>query len=105
MTSNILNTSSFQKNVRFSVRTLETLHHPFRQRLLKILQDYQTLNVEAIANLLNTKSSLVSDHLDELRRFRIVDIHLEGKQYFYSVNQTTLQKVHKLVCALGGHSF
>ena len=99
MTSNLLS-DNFLKNVRTSARILEAVNHRFRKRLIDQIEDYGSLNIEALSRLLNVKSSLVAQHIDVLRREEIVQYHIEGKQFFYSLNYEKIEKINDAIHGL-----
>lgn len=96
MSSQLLSDNFIQK-VRTTSKILKAVDHKFRQRMLELMDEYDSLNAEAISGLLNVESSLVNHHLDILRRQDIVCYHLEGKQYFYSVNWGKIEKISNFV--------
>ena len=99
MTSTLLS-SSFLKNVRVSAKILEAMNHPIRKRILAAIEDYGSLNTEALSGVLDVRSSLVSDHLDILRRAEIVNFNLEGKQFFYTLNYERIEKINNIIHGL-----
>jgi len=99
MTSTLLS-DNFLKNVRTSARILEAVNHRFRKRIIDQIEDYGSLNPEALSRLLNVKSSLVAQHLDVLRREEIVQYHIEGKQFFYSLNYDKIEKINNAIHGL-----
>ena len=99
MTQTLLS-DNFIKNVRHTANILKSVDHPFRRHLLESIEDYGSLNAEALAGLLDVKSSLVAQHLDILRRAEIVTVHLEGKQFFYSINYDRMQKINHVIHGL-----
>lgn len=101
MSSTLLPDNLIQK-IRISSKILKAVDHKFRQRMLELMHDYDSLNAEALSGLLNVESSLVTHHLDILRREQIVNVELEGKQYFYSVNWHRIEKISNFVRDLNG---
>ena len=99
MTSTLLS-DSFIKNVRKTAKILDSINHRLRKRILDEIEAYGSLNVEALSGLLNVKSSLVAKHLDVLRREEIVHYHLEGKQFFYSINYERMEKINYVIRGL-----
>ncbi len=99
MTSTLLS-SSFLKNVRVSAKILEAMNHPIRKRIMAAIEDYGSLNTEALSGVLDVRSSLVSDHLDILRRAEIVNFNLEGKQFFYTLNYERIEKINNIIHGL-----
>ncbi len=99
MTSTLLS-SNFLKNVRVSAKILEAMNHPIRKRIMAAIEDYGSLNTEALSGVLDVRSSLVSDHLDILRRAEIVNFNLEGKQFFYTLNYERIEKINNIIRGL-----
>ena len=99
MTSTLLS-SNFLKNVRISAKILEAMNHPLRKRILATIEDYGSLNTEALSGVLDVRSSLISDHLDVLRKAEIVNFDLEGKQFFYTLNYERIEKINNVIHGL-----
>lgn len=99
MASTLLS-DKFLKNIRTTARVLDSINHYLRKRILEEIEDYGSLNVEALAGLLDVKSSLIAQHLDVLRRERIVEVNLEGKQYFYSLDYDRIGKINTVIHGL-----
>ncbi len=99
MTSTLLSTD-FLKNVRISAKILEAMNHPLRKRILTAIEDYGSLNTEALSGVLAIRSSLISDHLDVLRKAGIVHFNLEGKQFFYTLNYERIKKINNVIHGL-----
>lgn len=104
MSSTLLSDNFLQK-IRITTKILKAIDHKFRQRMLDLMDDYGSLNAEALSGLLNVESSLVSHHLDILRKERIVNFDIEGKQYFYSVNWDKIEKIDTFVRGLNEENF
>ena len=99
MTSTLLS-SSFLRNVRYSAKILEAMNHPLRRRILTTIEDYGSLNTEALSGVLAIRSNLIANHLDVLRKAEIVNYNLEGKQFFYSLNYERIQKISNVIHGL-----
>jgi len=65
-----------------------------RQKIM-LLCCCQRLSVSEIVERLNVTQPTVSHHLAVLRKAGLVDVHEEGKQTFYSLNQ------HKITSCCG----
>lgn len=76
------------------------MNHPIRKRIMTAIEDYGSLNTEALSGVLDIRSSLVSDHLDVLRKAEIVHYNLEGKQFFYSLNYEKIEKINNVIHGL-----
>lgn len=99
MTSTLLS-EDFIKNLRKTAKVLDSLNHVLRKRIVDEIMDYGSLNAEALAGLLNVRSSLIAQHLDILRREKILELNLEGKQFFYAVNYERLEKINYVIHGL-----
>jgi len=96
MTSTLLPENFIQK-IRITSKILKAVDHRLRQRMLEKMEFYGALNAEALSSLLNIKPSLVNHHLDILRKQEIINLKLEGKQFFYSVNHNRIRKINNFV--------
>ena len=76
------------------------MNHPIRKRIMAAIEDYGSLNTEALSGVLDVRSSLVSDHLGILRRAEIVNFNLEGKQFFYTLNYERIEKINNIIHGL-----
>lgn len=99
MTSTLLS-ENFIKNVRNTARILKAVDHRFRKRILETLEDYGSLNAEALASVLDVKSCLVAQHLEVLKKEEIVHVRLEGKQFFYALNYSRIEKINHVIHGL-----
>ncbi|MEM1121606.1 MAG: hypothetical protein AAGJ18_14240 [Bacteroidota bacterium] len=99
MTSTLLS-EAFIKNLRKTAKVLDSLNHVLRKRILDEIIDYGALNVEALSSILNVRSSLISQHVEILRKEDILDLQLEGKQLFYAVNHERLAKINYVIRGL-----
>ena len=99
MTSTLLS-EDFIKNLRKTAKVLDSLNHVLRKRILDEIIEYGALNVEALSSILNVRSNLISQHLEVLRKEGIVDLQMEGKQFFYAVNYERLEKINYVIHGL-----
>lgn len=99
MTSTLLS-DNFIRNVRITARILDSINHRLRKRILHEIETYGSLNVEALSSLLDIKSRLVIQHLEVLRKEKIVTLHREGKQFFYEINYERLEKINTVIHGL-----
>ena len=76
------------------------MNHPIRKRILSAIEDYGSLNTEALSSVLKIRSSLISNHLDVLRKAEIVNYNLEGKQFFYELNYERIEKINNVIHGL-----
>ena len=76
------------------------MNHPIRKRIMTTIEDYGSLNTEALSGVLDIRSSLISNHLDVLRKAEIVNLNLEGKQFFYSLNYEKIEKINNVIHGL-----
>lgn len=100
--SSTLLPENFLQKVSISSKILRAVDHRFRQRMLELMELYGSLNAEALSGLLKVEPSLVATHLDILRREKIVDFNLEGKQFFYSVNRKRIAQIDAFIRRLNG---
>lgn len=63
--------------------------HPDRIRLIEELR-FAEKDVNTIAEALDLRSPRVSQHLSQLKAFRIVEERREGRHHFYSLSQPDL---------------
>ena len=90
-------TNSINIEIKKSTNILRALNHPLRQQILK---DIHTRNnricVGDLYVSLGIEQSVMSQHLAILRRAKIVTAKRSGKNVYYSVDNTEINRVASL---------
>lgn len=76
-----------------SVKVLRAINHPFRQDILRLLEENTRMTVTEIYVQLRAEQSVVSQHLGILRRPGIVQTKRDGKHIYYSLNRKRIQVI------------
>ena len=90
---------NFQK-IRKALLRLRALHHNHRSRLIGLLQDNGPMTVTELYIALRWEQSITSQHLSVLRVSGAVKAEREGKQIFYSLNQSHVRETMRLAYQL-----
>ncbi|MEM6317757.1 MAG: helix-turn-helix transcriptional regulator [Bacteroidota bacterium] len=101
----VLLSEDFLKNVRTSAKILDAVSHRFRKRIIDTIEDYGALNVEALSGLLDASPAFINQHLDVLKKARVVDYQLDGKQFFYSINYYRMEKINQVIQGLADEDY
>ena len=72
---------------------LRAINHPFRQKMLRLMDEYEALSVTQLYQLLREQQPVVSSHLTILREAGLVEVLREGKTRWYSVNYARLGRI------------
>ena len=73
------------------------LNHPFRQKMLRLMDQHEALNVTQLQQLTHEQQPIVSSHLTVLREAGLVEVLREGKTRWYSVNYARLNRIGEAV--------
>ena len=83
--------------VKNAAMTLRALDHKLRQQILKLLNENKSMKVTDIYVKLRLEQSVASQHLDKLRRAKIVSTERIGREIFYSLNSARIEQVAAFV--------
>lgn len=75
---------------------LKALGHPDRLRILRILSK-ECSNVGGLQERLNIAQATVSQHLNLLKRLRLVECQKKGTEACYRVSDDWLKKLMKII--------
>ncbi len=83
--------------LRKAVLVLRAVNHKLRQRIISLLEEYDSMNVTDIFIKLRLEQSVASQHLAILRRAGIVYTERHGKFIHYHLNKDRLLQISRLV--------
>ncbi len=83
--------------LRKAVLVLRAINHKLRQRIIDLLEEHNQMTVTDIYIKLRLEQSVASQHLAILRRAGVVITERNGKYIYYSLDQTRLSQISKLV--------
>jgi DNA-binding transcriptional ArsR family regulator len=87
----------YYSQVNKSLRICRALNNPFRQALLKLLEDQDNLTVTQIYLALKADQSVTSAHLGILRRNNIVIANRDGKCINYCLNHERIMEIYSIL--------
>ena len=88
--------------LRKAVLVLRAVNHKLRQRIIDLLEESESMTVTDIYIKLRLEQSVASQHLAILRRAGVVTTTRNGKFIYYSLDQSRLQQIARLVEELAG---
>lgn len=81
------------RDVKFAVRMLQAIFHPFHRVMIKLLDEKRALSVTDIYHELGSTQSETSLHLAIMRSANIVIATRESRNVYYSLNYQQIEKV------------
>lgn len=81
-----------------AAETLKALAHPVRLCIVKGLLQKGSCNVSFMQECLDLPQSTVSQHLQKLRTFGIVETERNGLEVIYSVKDDKVKRLVELFC-------
>jgi DNA-binding transcriptional ArsR family regulator len=87
----------YYSQVYKSLKICRALNNPFRQSILKLLENQENITVTQIYTELKADQSVTSAHLGILRRTNIVIAHRDGKCINYSLNHERLLEIYSIL--------
>lgn len=84
-------------SIKRAALLMRALNHPFRQRMLRLMDQYEALNVTQLQELMHEQQPVVSSHLTVLREAGLVEVLRDGKTRWYSVNYARLGRIGEAV--------
>ena len=81
---------------------LKLLAHPQRLRIIEILNRRGECPVHDIISELNAPQSVVSQHLNQMRRLGLVSASRRGKEVWYSIGDPRSLSILKCIQGKGG---
>jgi ArsR family transcriptional regulator, zinc-responsive transcriptional repressor len=82
--------------IKAMAQIVRSLNNPIRVKIINLLMERGRMNVTQIYSFLNMDQSYCSQHLAILRRQGILIGDYEGKERFYSVDETRLDYILSL---------
>lgn len=83
--------------LRKAVLVLRAINHKLRQRIVDLLEEFETMTVTDIYIKLRLEQSVASQHLAILRRAGVVITERQGKFIYYALNKDRLSQISKLI--------
>jgi DNA-binding transcriptional ArsR family regulator len=83
--------------LRKAVLVLRAINHKLRQRIIDLLEEYDSMTVTDIYIKLRLEQSVASQHLAILRRAGVVRTERQGKFINYSLDKERLAQITRLV--------
>lgn len=80
---------------RKALLVMRALNHDYRKAILRLLEEKESMTVEAIETVTKTEQSVVSQHLALLRKANIVNNERNGKYIYYSRNELVIDTIGK----------
>jgi DNA-binding transcriptional ArsR family regulator len=88
-----------KKKLELQADLCQSLTHPFRLRILKLLENGEK-NVTEIKQMTNRPQPFISQHLKVLRDKGFVNTHREANEIYYSLADPKILEICKLVAEL-----
>jgi DNA-binding transcriptional ArsR family regulator len=82
-----------EKELEKAHKRLSALKNPQRIEIIKMLSEKPKMNVTQIYTKLNMGQASTSHELKVLRDAGVLDAKREGKEIYYSINQTTFENL------------
>ena len=93
-TSNpLFNKEKLQK----AIQVLDALDNPFREKLMRFMQNHPVSTVSTIIKGVKKVQSFVSKHLRILRLSNLISNKKIGKEVFYSINQAKIDDTNRSI--------
>lgn len=88
----VLNQEEAQKLERIAF-ILKTIAHPLRLGIVHLLEQYPSLSVSEICEILSSEQSLTSHHLQNMRLKGILTVKREGRSMLYSLKERSVSTI------------
>ena len=83
--------------LRKAVLVLRAINHKLRQRILDLLEEYDSMTVTDIFVKMRMEQSVASQHLAILRRAGVLKTDRQGKYIYYSIDKDRMEQISKLI--------
>ncbi len=83
-------------DVRKAVLVLRAVNHKLRRTLINLLKHDVELFVTDIYTMLDIEQSVASQHLNILKRAKVLNARRSGKKIYYSLNKVRLDRIEKI---------
>ncbi len=81
-----------------AAETLKMLAHPQRLRIIEILEREQEVPVHALIKETGFPQSVVSQHLNQMRRVGLLTAERRGKEMWYSITDPRALSILNCIC-------
>lgn len=81
-----------------AAETLKILAHPQRLRIIEILEREQEVPVYALIEETGFPQSVVSQHLNQMRRIGLLSSDRRGKEMWYSITDPRALSILNCIC-------
>lgn len=82
--------------IEFTAKRFRVIVHPARIQIIKLLLEYESLNVTQILTKLNMNQAETSIHLTIFKKYGIAKSVKQGKMRIYSLNTKLLEDIVKI---------
>jgi ArsR family transcriptional regulator, arsenate/arsenite/antimonite-responsive transcriptional repressor len=86
-------TELFNKNLQLTASFFKALGHPARLAILKYIAGSKVCITGDISNELPLSRTTVNQHLQELKKLKLIKGEIEGAKVNYCLNSTVISKV------------
>lgn len=86
--------------LRKAVLVLRAINHKLRQRIIDMLEQYDSMTVTDIFIKMRLEQSVASQHLAILRRAGVLKTERQGKYIYYSIDKERMEQISGLIEAL-----
>ncbi|HNL84262.1 MAG TPA: metalloregulator ArsR/SmtB family transcription factor [Chitinophagales bacterium] len=83
--------------LRKSVLLLRAINHKMRQEMIRIIDETGKITVTDLYVRMRLEQSVASQHLALLRRSGVVFTTRDGKYIYYSVDQSRMEEINRLL--------
>lgn len=78
-------------------RIFRAINHPLRLSIIRLVEEFRRLTVTQIYFKLRVEQSVASQHLAILREADILSAEREGKNIYYSLNESRLKAISRCI--------
>jgi DNA-binding transcriptional ArsR family regulator len=83
--------------IRHTLLLLRAIHHPVRQKMLKLIDKKKSILVKELTAKVNLEPAVVSQHLTILKNVGLVSADREGRSFNYYIHYPVLEQINALV--------
>ncbi len=87
----------FYNNLRISSNILRAVNHKLRQRLIYLIDEEESISADQLAYLTGLDKSVITIHIQILRRAKILRPRRIGKNIYYSVVHRQIDKINRVI--------
>jgi DNA-binding transcriptional ArsR family regulator len=86
--------------IRKASSVVRSINHKLRQQIYNVIAAEKKITVTEIYVKLRIEQSVASQHLAILRKGKVVSTTRDGKFIYYSINETRVKELEKLIAEL-----